>query len=126
VGGAAGGLALVGGALARRRSRRRWTAGLPADPELAELELALRRTGRPPDPVTTLASLERRLAHAPEAAAYVRALARRRFGPGGPAPDGAQRRALRRALGDGLGLRGQLRAWLALPPRPRAAARARR
>ncbi|MCW3007978.1 MAG: transglutaminase domain protein, partial [Solirubrobacterales bacterium] len=81
-------------------------------------ERALLRTGRPLPQGTTLLELERRFAGQPGAREYVRALADRRFGAGGAGPTSAQRRALRRALASGLGLRGWIRALWAVPPRP--------
>lgn len=106
-------LAALAGLLVRRRRER----APVADPLLAELERALRRSGRPPAPSTTLAALERRLAAAPPAAAYVAAVRDRRYARGGPGPTTAQRRALRAELGRGLGPGGRLRALWALPPR---------
>ncbi len=95
--------------------RRRSTAAVSA--ELAELQRALELTGRPPEPPLTLRGLERRLArHSPAAGAYVAAVSRARYGPGGAPPTRAQRAALRRELADGLGPMGALRAWWALPP----------
>jgi hypothetical protein len=112
--GAVAGLAAV--AVFVRRRRR----PAPSDPVLAELERALRLTGRPPQPPLTLAQLERRLGSSPAAAAYVGALRDARFGFGGPAAaTRAQRRALRDELARGLGLLGRLRAFWALPPRLR-------
>ena len=87
------------------------------DRQLAELEQALRRSGRPLPPQTTLGALERRLGGTPAARDYLRALSARRYGRGGPAPTRAQRAALRRELAAGLGRTGRLRAWWALPPR---------
>jgi hypothetical protein len=84
---------------------------------LAELERALARSGRPVRAGVTLAALERRI-ESPEAAAYVRAVRLARFGGAALAPVPAQRRALRAQLRAGLGLRGWLRAWWALPPWP--------
>ena len=104
--------------LAGRRRRRPGELG---PPELAELERALRRTGREPGAGTSLTALRATLG---SCGGYLDALIARRFAPGGgPAPTTRQRRELRRALGDGLGLRGRVRAWLALPPRPPWAAR---
>jgi hypothetical protein len=118
---AAGAIGVAGGILLVRRRRR----DPPADPALAELERALRRTGRPPEPALTLRGLERRLAGFPGAAPYLRSLALARYGrSAGGGPTAAERRALRVALGDGLGPGGRLRAWWALPPRLRAARRA--
>lgn len=88
------------------------------DALLAELERALRRTGRPPEPRVTLLQLEERLHDAPDAAAYVRAIRLARFGEEGEAVVTAhQRRALRAELARNLGAAGRLRALLALPPR---------
>jgi transglutaminase-like putative cysteine protease len=106
----------IGGAgtAAAIRSRRR---DLGTPPELAELTRALRRTGRPAQPGTTLQSLERRYARqAPGAAAYVAAVRLARYGGGSPPPTAAQRAALRSELAAGLGWGGRLRAWWALPP----------
>jgi hypothetical protein len=99
--------------LVLRRERRRHP---PSAPELAELERALRRAGRDPRPPTTLRDLERILGPDPEATGYLRAVRDARYGaaPGGPTRE--QRRALRRALGDGLGPVGRARALWALPP----------
>jgi len=91
------------------------------DELLAELETALQRTGRPLPPDATLASLEDRYRFTPAVAAYIRALRLARYGGRGTAPDRAQRRALRRELGLGLGPLGRLRAMRALPPRLRGA-----
>ena len=84
---------------------------------LAELERALLRTGRPLRAGVTLAELEHRFHSTPEAAAYIRALRLARYRPagGGEPPPGA-RRALRRELASGLGVRGRIRALWALPP----------
>jgi transglutaminase-like putative cysteine protease len=109
-------LALVGGGtlLAVRRRRRLARTG---DPELEELRLALERSGRGPTPDVTLARLERLLSGSDGALGYLRALRLARYGGGAPAPTAAQRRALRRELGAGLGMRGRVRALWALPPR---------
>jgi hypothetical protein len=89
--------------------------------EVAELEDALRRLGRPISTGTTLHQLERRLgSHSPEAAGYLRALTAGRYAPAPPPPTRAGRRALRRALATGLGPTGRLRAFWALPPRVRS------
>ncbi|MGH2891710.1 MAG: transglutaminase-like domain-containing protein, partial [Solirubrobacteraceae bacterium] len=84
---------------------------------LAELERALARTGRPLQDGVTLIGLERRLHSSPDAEAYVRALRLSRYGGATGMPNPAQRRALRRELGRGLGFIGRLRAVWALPPR---------
>ena len=101
--------------LHRRRRRARAAAGAAADEDLAELHRALRRSGRAAPPQMTLQALAVRLDGTP-AQGYVRALAAARYGYGSGAPTAAQRAALRRELGAGLGLRGRLRAWWALPP----------
>ena len=101
-------------ALVLRRRRRRVAA---TDDELAELRRALRRSGRDPQPDLTLEALAQRLGGTP-AEGYVRTLVGARYGFGSDTPTREQRSALRRELASGLGLRGRLRAWWALPPRP--------
>ena len=104
----------------RFRTHRRWGALSPLDRAVAELESALRRSGRPVRTGTTLRQLEQRLGGpSSEAAEYLRALSASRYGPAAAAPTAAQRRALRRALAQGLGPAGRLRALWALPPWPR-------
>jgi transglutaminase-like putative cysteine protease len=112
---------LLVAALLWRRTRRR-DAGRPRseDPEIAELERALWRTGRDLPPGLTLAQLEHRLGATEAARGYLRSLSARRYGPGGPPPSAAQRSGLRRELAAGLGRLGRLRALWALPPRPRS------
>ncbi|HEU4656569.1 MAG TPA: transglutaminase domain-containing protein [Capillimicrobium sp.] len=113
------GVVAVGGwALWRRRSSLRRRDGV-AEPHLAELVRALRRTGRELPAGTTLLQLERRYAGSPGISAYVRALAAQRYRGDGDGPTAADRRALRRDLGRGLGPIGRLRAVWAVPPRPR-------
>jgi transglutaminase-like putative cysteine protease len=112
----AGALVLVAGAIALSVARRRRLAR-SGDPELEELRLALRRSGRGIVPDLTLAKIERTLAGSDGAAAYVASLRVARYGAGGPAPTPHQRRALRRELAAGLGLGGRIRALWALPPR---------
>ena len=114
-------LAALGGGLAVRRRRGGAAHGeqAPLDRAIAELEAALRRAGRPAAPGTTLRQLESRLGGSPDAAAYLRALRAGRYAATAPPPTAAQRRALRRELAAGLGLAGRIRAFLALPPRPR-------
>jgi hypothetical protein len=109
-------LALVVWWLVETRARRR--AG-PMERAIVELESALRRAGRPLETGTTLRQLERRLGGSPEVVAYLRALSAGRYAPSAPPAPRSGRRALRRALGDGLGPAGRLRALWALPPRPR-------
>ncbi len=86
-------------------------------PELVELRRALERTGRAPSPETTLHAIEAGFAGDREAQAYVRALRLSRFAARPAPPTPSQRAALRRALAAGLGMRGRLGAWLAMPPR---------
>jgi protein-glutamine gamma-glutamyltransferase len=104
--------------VAWRRYRRRLTLP-PLERAIAELESALRRAGRPLETGTTLRQLEQRLGASADAAAYLRALSASRYGGAAVTPTPAQRRALRRALAQGLGPAGRLRALWALPPRPR-------
>jgi transglutaminase-like putative cysteine protease len=94
--------------------------GEPTEDELlAELERALERCGRPLRSETTLAGLEHRFRDAPGAQEYVRALRLARFAGAGELPPPRLRRAVRRALRDGLGSRGLPRSVWALPPRLR-------
>jgi hypothetical protein len=113
-------VAAAGGRLWRRRRGGRGGSrgrhGSPLDRAIAELEAALRRSGRPAAPGTTLRQLEQRLGGSPEAAAYLRALRAGRYAVAAPLPTAAQRRALRRELAAGLGFTGKVRAFLALPP----------
>jgi len=101
----------------RRWLRRAAVHDFHADAELAELMRALRRSGRAPSPRLTLAALAERYAGTP-AQDYVNTLAAARYGYTERRPTRAQRAALRRELGAGLGPRGRLRAWWALPPKP--------
>jgi transglutaminase-like putative cysteine protease len=110
---------LVARLVAWWRGRRMRAKLTPLDRAVAELEAALRRAGRPVSPGTTLRQLEQRLGASPDATAYLRALSASRYGPAAVTPTAAQRRALRRALAQGLGPTGRLRAFWALPPRPR-------
>ena len=100
--------------LAVRRGRRGWTN----DEDIAELRTALERSGRARQPQLTLEVLAQRFAGTP-AEGYARRLAAERYGYGAERPSRAQRAGLRRELAAGLGLRGHLRAWWALPPRTR-------
>jgi protein-glutamine gamma-glutamyltransferase len=117
----AGAAMAAAGTLALRTRRRRRLRGRlsPLERAIAELESALRRSGRPAPPAMTLRGLERRLGASPDATAYLRALSAGRYGPRATPPTPAQRRAMRRALAQGVGPVGRLRAWWALPPRPR-------
>jgi transglutaminase-like putative cysteine protease len=105
-------MALLGGVTLWRRR----TPFMTLSPEVAELQRALHRSGRDPSPDVTLARLEGLLGGSDAAAAYVRAVRDRRYARSAASPTAAQRRALRRQLASGLGLRGALRAWWALPP----------
>jgi transglutaminase-like putative cysteine protease len=108
----------VGGLVAMAARRRRARVPLsPLDRAVAELEAALRRAGRPVETGTTLRQLEQRLGASAEASAYLRALSASRYGATPRLPTPAERRALRRALAQGLGWAGWLRAFWALPPR---------
>jgi transglutaminase-like putative cysteine protease len=111
---------LLGGWLVAAVRRHRARAPLsPLDRAVAELEEALRRSGRPLRTGTTLRQLEQRFGASDEATAYLRALSASRYGATPRLPTAAERRALRRALAQGLGPGGRLRALWALPPRPR-------
>jgi transglutaminase-like putative cysteine protease len=111
---------LLAGVAAGLLIRRRRLDRLPPETALvraiAELQVALRRSGHPASPGTTLAQVERRLHLDGDAAAYVRCLRTSRYGRRPTAPTSAQRRALRRQLAEGLGLAGRLRSLWALPP----------
>ena len=96
--------------------RRGRLPGGPLAPELAELQRALHRSGRTPAAPVTLTELEARLGGSAAARGYLRALRDQRYRGTTGGPTAAQRKALRRELGAGLGLRGRLRAWWALPP----------
>jgi transglutaminase-like putative cysteine protease len=104
-------------ALAARRHRRRPSS--PLERALAELETALRRSGRAAPGGTTLRQLEHRLGLSPEAAGYLHALSATRYAATPAPPTNRQRRALRRELASGQGLAGRLRTFWALPPRRR-------
>jgi hypothetical protein len=111
-------LVVIGGgiALAVREARRR-RGQRESDRVLAELERALRRTGRALEPATTLREVERRFAKAsPGAAGYVRAVRDLRYDEAAAPPTADQRRALRQELARGLGPVGRARSWWAVPP----------
>jgi transglutaminase-like putative cysteine protease len=112
----AGGVAALLVAIAGVVLWRRRRPFVPLAPELAELQRALRRSGRQPAPNMTLAKLEGILGGSDAAAAYVRAVRDQRFGRDASGPTATQRRALRRVLGAGLGARGRLIGMWALPP----------
>lgn len=96
-----------------------WLRGTASSPEqlVAELERALARSGRPTPEGVTLHALERRFRDSPAAAGYLRRLRLARYGTDLELPSAGERRALRTQLAAGLGVRGRIRAWWALPPR---------
>ena len=104
-------LALMATALVVGRRRAGLTS---AEAALAELERALRRSGRPAPAGTTLTELDRRLGTA--GSGYIKALRAARYGPRGSGPSPEQRAAFRRELAVGLGWAGRLRSFYALPP----------
>jgi protein-glutamine gamma-glutamyltransferase len=115
---AAAGLVLAAALMAVRR-RRRLAPAAASDASLQELRRALQRLGWELSPSTTLLELERRLGRVagPGAAGYASRLRAGRFARGRtdpPAP--SERRALRRELTAGRGLRARVRGFLALPP----------
>jgi transglutaminase-like putative cysteine protease len=113
--GAAGLVAALSAWWLVRRHRRRLAAGWGP---VAELERALARARRAPGPAATLSTIEA-LFRSPAATGYVRALRDQRYAGRAGEPPPAGRRAVRAELGRGGGLGGRLRAWWALPPRPR-------
>jgi transglutaminase-like putative cysteine protease len=118
--------ALLGAVALIRRRRSRDGAGAEVPAALQQLHRALVRTGRAPQPGTTLARLEALLGTTPAAGAYVRALRLERYGGAMAKPGARERRALRRALVHGLGFGRRPRGYWAVPPRPRDAFKARR
>ena len=111
-------LIVVAVLLLRRRRRARDTLP-PADRAVADLVTALRRAGRPVAPGMTLIELERRLGGSRDTDSYLAAIRAARYGTAQSAPTRDQRRAFRRELASGLGWRGRVRAWWALPPQLR-------
>jgi hypothetical protein len=111
-------LALIALAALLIRGRRTGPPLPPAERAVADLVTALRRAGRPIPPGMTLSELEVRLGGARGRGSYLAALRAARYG-GAAAPTRDQRSAFRRELAAGLGWRGQLRAWWALPPQLR-------
>jgi Transglutaminase-like superfamily len=101
---------------------RRWRPGSGAElaeAQAIELQDAVGRLRTPLAAGTTLRALERRLRGngGPRAAAYAARLRECRYDAGpAPPPSAGDRRAARRALSAGLGLRGRLQGWLAMPP----------
>jgi transglutaminase-like putative cysteine protease len=111
------GVGALGAALVVFVLWRRRRPFVPIAPELAELQRALRRSGRHPAPNVTLSKLEGVLGGSDAAAAYLRAVRDQRYRRNGRGPTAAQRRALRHVLGSGLGARGRLIGMWALPPK---------
>ena len=67
----------------------------------------------------TLIELEQRLGGSRDADSYLAALRAARYGSAQSVPTREQRRAFRRELAAGLGWRGRIRSWWALPPQLR-------
>ena len=116
-------LALAGAAALvftlRVRRLRGLTASELAEAQLGELRRALLRLGWEVPAATTLLGLERRLGRAarPASAAYAGGLRAFRYDPKAPAAPGPhERRAVRRELAAGGGLRARLLGLLAIPP----------
>jgi transglutaminase-like putative cysteine protease len=112
-------LLIAGAALAfwlLRRRRRMLAAGWGP---VAELERALERARRAPGPAATLSTIEGLFARTPAAAGYVRALREQRYSGREAQATPSGRRAVRAELARGAGPLGRLRAWWALPPKPR-------
>jgi len=111
--------------LARARTRDRTADAAGLETAVRELERALHGFAWSLLPGMTLTQIAQRFERAAQlqAAAYVRRLRDRRFGPAQAltatelAAARAERVALRRALARGRGLRGRLRALRLLPPR---------
>jgi protein-glutamine gamma-glutamyltransferase len=113
---ALGGLGTMG---LRALRNRRLTAVALIQAQLRELDAALRRVRSRPARGTTLLALERRLAvvAGPASAGYAAKLRAARYAPGpNSPPTPGDRRAVRRELTSGLGLRARLRGLLAMPP----------
>jgi protein-glutamine gamma-glutamyltransferase len=109
----------VGAMAARALRNRRLTAVALIQAQLRELDAALRRLRSRPPGGTTLLALERRLAvvAGPASASYAAKLRAARYAAGRDSPPTpGERRAVRRELASGLGLRGRLRGLLAMPP----------
>ena len=119
VGAGVAALALLASILLLIRRRRRGEPLPPADRAIADLVTALRRAGRPVPPGMTLIELERRLGGSRDADSYLAALRAARYGSAQTVPTRDQRRAFRRELAAGLGWRGRIRSWWALPPQLR-------
>jgi transglutaminase-like putative cysteine protease len=121
IAGVLGSLAILAVALAgvRRWWRRRIDAEDLAHAQLREVASAVERVRFWGPPGATLLRLERWLASevGPGSAAYVAQIRAAQYAPGdNPPPGMSLRRALRRELGSGRGLRRRLRSLLAIPP----------
>jgi hypothetical protein len=115
--GALAAVALIALLVLYLRRERKLRPLSPLDRAVFDLELALQRAGRPLPTGMTLRQLEQRMGHSEDATSYLRALSASRYGGTAQLPTAADRRALRRALAQGLGWAGRLRAFWALPPR---------
>jgi protein-glutamine gamma-glutamyltransferase len=115
-------LVLIAGGIAVATRAIRYRSLPPAaaaEARLRELEAALVRLRSWTVGGTTLLALEHRLGSAagPAAAGYAAKLRAARYGPRDPGqPTAAERRAMRRDLTGGLGVRARLRGLLAIPP----------
>jgi hypothetical protein len=112
-------LAAVAALAARAIRYRSLSPAAAAEARLRELQAALVRLRSWTAGGTTLLALERRLSSAagPAAAGYAAKLRAARYAPQDPGPPtAAERRALRRELTSGLGLRARLRGLYAIPP----------
>jgi hypothetical protein len=115
-------LVLIAGGIAVASRAIRYRSLPPAaaaEARLRELEAALVRLRSWTVGGTTLLALEHRLGSAagPAAAGYAAKLRAARYGPRDPGqPTAAERRAMRRDLTGGLGVRARLRGLLAIPP----------
>ncbi len=101
------------------RRRRALAGGTRVDAQLEELRRALGRLGWSVPNEVTLLGIEQRFRRRGrrDAAGYAAGLRAHRYTPRHPAPPGpGERRALRRALAAGGGLRGWLRSLIAIPP----------
>jgi transglutaminase-like putative cysteine protease len=116
---AIGGLAGATVAIVATRRRAALKRGQLADAQLAEFVAALQRLGWELPRRLTLRELERRFeaGRRPAVSRYAATLRRHRYaGAGDGTPGPGARRALRRTLAEGGGLRRRLRALLAIPP----------
>lgn len=94
-----------------------WRRSASSEQLTSELERALVRCGRATRGGLTLHALEYRFRESSAAVSYLRRLRLARYGRLSELPTTEQRRALRSQLAAGLGIRGWIRSWWALPPR---------